>query len=236
MIRVKNAKKTYTLGGEVIHALDGVDFEIKDGEFIAIVGPSGSGKSTLLHTIGGLDCLDEGDISVEDKKLCDLKDKQLALYRNRKVGFIFQKFNLQSTYTALENVELPLLFSGLGKKERTSKAKEALAKVDLSDRMKHKPSELSGGQQQRVSIARALVNDPSIILADEPTGNLDSKTGEIIVDLLKKLNRELKKTLIVVTHDDRVAHKADRVIRVLDGKIVEDIRNGTKEFIEKHTD
>ncbi|MDD3647331.1 MAG: ABC transporter ATP-binding protein [Candidatus Dojkabacteria bacterium] len=236
MISIKNAKKTYKMGGEEIKALDDVSFEVSEGEFIAIVGPSGSGKSTLLHTIGGLDSLDSGTVTVSGDDLASLKDKDLARYRNKTVGFIFQNFNLQSRYTALENVELSLIFGGIPKKERMNRAKDALEKVGLADRIDHKPPELSGGQQQRVSIARAMVNSPKIILADEPTGNLDSKSGEMIIDLLHDLQKNLKVTILVVTHDDRIAHKADRILRILDGKIVEDLSNGKKETVKEYTD
>ncbi len=235
MIKIKNAYKIYKLGDTEVKALDGVSIEIKDKEFIAIIGPSGSGKSTFLHMIGGIDSLDKGKVIVDDKDLSKLRDKELAIYRNKMVGFIFQQFNLQTTYTAIDNVKLPLIFSGVSRKERDRLAIDALKKVGLGDRMKHKPNELSGGQQQRVCIARAIVNNPQIILADEPTGNLDSKSGEIIIQMLKELNKKLGVTIVVVTHDDRIAHKAGRIIRILDGKVIEDVKNG-KELIEKHTD
>jgi putative ABC transport system ATP-binding protein len=235
MIKIQNAYKIYELGGEKVKALDGVSLKISDGEFVAIVGPSGSGKSTFLHMIGGIDSLDKGEVFVDQVNLEEMNDNRLARYRNKTVGFIFQQFNLQTRYTALDNVKLPLIFSGISNKERDKKARNALSKVGLSDRMKHKPSELSGGQQQRVCIARALVNDPSILLADEPTGNLDSKSGERIIKMLRELNNKLKVTTIVVTHDDRIAHKADRILRILDGKIVDDVMNG-KDVAKKYTD
>ncbi|MBN2015930.1 ABC transporter ATP-binding protein [Candidatus Dojkabacteria bacterium] len=236
MISIKEAYKIYRLGGEEIRALDGVSFDVQDGELIAIIGPSGSGKSTLLHMIGGLDTLDKGEINVGEQNLGKLKDKELARYRNSTIGFIFQQFNLQPKYSALENVELPLIFSGIAKKERQERAKDALRKVGLEQRLSHKPTELSGGQQQRVCIARAIVNSPNIILADEPTGNLDSKSGEKIIELLRSLKENMGVTIIVVTHDDRIAHKADRILRILDGKIVEDVRNGKGDIVKEHTD
>ncbi len=236
MIKVIHAKKTYKMGDQVVKALDDVTITIKKGEFLAIVGPSGSGKSTLLHTIGGLDSLDEGEIIVEDLDLNDLKDHEKAEFRNKTVGFIFQSFNLQTHLSALENVELPLVFASVRKKERIERSKKALDDVNLSKRLQHKPNELSGGQQQRVSIARALVNNPKLILADEPTGNLDSKSGEKIIEILHDLNRKLGVTVIVVTHDDRIASKADRIIHILDGKIEEEVSNGKKKAIKKYTD
>jgi len=236
MIKVIHAKKTYKMGDQKVKALDDVTLNIQKGEFLAIVGPSGSGKSTLLHTIGGLDSLDSGDIFVEDLELNEMRDKQKAGFRNKTVGFIFQSFNLQNHLSALENVELPLIFSSVGKNERRKKAINALEDVGLSERMNHKPNELSGGQQQRVSIARALVNNPKLILADEPTGNLDSKSGEKIIGIIHDLNRKLGVTVIVVTHDDRIAQKADRIIHILDGKIKEDISNGKKKAVIKYTD
>lgn len=235
MIKVKNANKTYVMGEEEVKALQEVSFTVDKGEFVAIVGPSGSGKSTLLHTIGGIDSLDSGTIEVDGEDLSELKEIKLAEYRNKYIGFVFQQFNLQSKYTALENVSLPLVFSGVSKAKRRERAQESLELVDLSDRLEHKPSELSGGQQQRVCIARALVNEPTVVLADEPTGNLDSKTGKKIIQLMKDLNKKEDITMIVVTHDDRVAHMADRIIRFLDGKIVEDVQNG-KELIDEFTD
>lgn len=235
MIKIKKAKKVYKLGGSTIKALDDVSIDIKKGEFLAIIGPSGSGKSTLLHTIGGLDTLDSGKILVNEDDIEKFSDKKLAKYRNKKIGFVFQSFNLQNRYTALENVELPLIFAKKEKTNRRTRAKKVLEKVGLSKRLDHKPTELSGGQQQRVCIARAIVNKPEIMLADEPTGNLDSKSGEKIIQILKDLKDDLGVTVIVVTHDDRIAKKADRVIRILDGKIIEEITNG-KEKVEKFTD
>jgi putative ABC transport system ATP-binding protein len=235
MIQIKNANKIYTMGDEEIKALDDVTFDILDGEFVAIIGPSGSGKTTLLHMIGGLDTLDKGKVIVDEKNIEKMKDRDLARYRNKTIGFIFQNFNLQNRFSALENVTLPLIISGVSRKQRGEIAKKALKKVNLTDREKHKPTELSGGQQQRVCIARAIVNNPSIMLADEPTGNLDSKSGEMIIELLRDLNKKMNVTIIVVTHDDRIASKADRILRIFDGKIVEDVKNG-KDVVEKYTD
>jgi putative ABC transport system ATP-binding protein len=228
MIKVENAKKYYKLGDETVKALDGVSLEIKEAETVAIVGPSGSGKTTLMHCIGGIDQLSEGSIFVNNDDLSKMKDRDLSFYRNRTVGFVFQTFNLQPNLTALENVELPLVFAGVNSKERKQKAKDSLTKVGLGDRLNHKPSELSGGQRQRVSIARAIVNTPSIILADEPTGNLDSVSGEKIISLLLELSKNENITLIIVTHDDRIAARAERVIHILDGHIQSDKRDGHK--------
>lgn len=219
MIEITNLVKHYKLGGELVKAVDDISFVVEDSEMISIIGPSGSGKSTLMHIIGGLDTPQEGSIKVDGMDLASMKKSQLAKYRNKKIGFVFQTFNLQSHLTAEENVELPLVFAGIPKKKRRAMAKESLIKVGLGDRLKHKPNELSGGQRQRVSIARALVNSPSIILADEPTGNLDSKTGDIILQLLKDLNKQQKVTLIIVTHDEYVAKSCERIIQIKDGKI-----------------
>jgi putative ABC transport system ATP-binding protein len=235
MINIKNAYKIYKMGNENVVALNCVNLKIQDSEFVAIVGPSGSGKSTLLHMIGGLDTLDKGEIIVNENNLKSLSDNDLAKYRNSLIGFIFQSFNLQAKLTALENVELPLVIRGINKKDRRVLALKSLEEVELEDRINHKPSELSGGQQQRVCIARALVNDPQIILADEPTGNLDSISGQNIIYLLKQLNKKIEATIIVVTHDDRIAKMADRIIRILDGKIIKDVRNG-HHIIKKYTD
>ena len=237
IIKLINAQKTYEMGDEILHPVDNLTFGIDEGKFVSIIGPSGSGKSTLLHIIGGLDKLDSGEISVKDKDLNKLKDNDLAKFRNKTIGFIFQSFNLQPHLNAFENVEYPLVISGMKKSERKLKVDEALDIVGLSDRKFHKPNQLSGGQQQRVSIARAIVNEPEIILADEPTGNLDTNSGKIIVDLLHKLNRESKITVIVVTHDNRIAEQSDEILRIQDGKLIDHIKNGkSKEFISKHTD
>ena len=196
MIEFKNVSRKYTLGGETIHALDNVSLNIKEGEFVAIMGPSGSGKSTFLNLIGGLDRPDKGDVFVEEQDLNKLRDKKLANYRNKVVGFVFQSFNLQSIYTAQENVMLPLYFWKKKNGVRKDMASNVLKLVGLEKRMKNKPSQLSGGEQQRVAVARALVNDPDILLADEPTGNLDSKNGKLIMQLSKNLNKNSTKSNI----------------------------------------
>ncbi len=217
MIKVSNLTKTYKTGDTKFNALDNVSTEIHKGEFVSILGPSGSGKSTLMHLIGGLDKPTSGTIVVDGQNLEKMSGRQLARYRNEKVGFVFQFFNLLQGTSSLNNVILPLIYT---KKSinRKAHATEILNEVGLSKKLKNKPNQLSGGEQQRVSIARALVNDPEIILADEPTGNLDSKTGETIFQLLKELNQK-GKTVVVVTHDNEIAEKTDRVIRVRDGKI-----------------
>lgn len=227
MIVIKDARKIYRMGGEEIKALDGLSLKINEGEFIALIGPSGSGKSTLMNVIGALDSLDNGSIIVDGKDISKLSDNQQALYRRKRVGFVFQTFNLQSRLTALENVELPLIFDNVPARKRAEIALDALKKVKLSDRLQHKPSELSGGQQQRVAIARAIANKPSILLADEPTGNLDSKSGEKIMQLLKQFNEREQVTIIMVTHNERHAAFAGRVLHMLDGKIIQE-RNGTR--------
>jgi putative ABC transport system ATP-binding protein len=192
IIQLKSVSRTFKMGNEIIHALDKVDLDIKKGDFIAIVGPSGSGKSTLANAIGGLDVPDTGKIIVDGEDIANISDSSLSFYRNKKIGFIFQNFNLQPTYTALENVALPLLFAKLKPKKRKQRALECLKAVGLENRQKHKPGQLSGGERQRVCIARALANSPEIIIADEPTGNLDSKKSQEIVGLLKKLNKRTK--------------------------------------------
>ncbi|MEJ0072492.1 MAG: ABC transporter ATP-binding protein [Candidatus Saccharibacteria bacterium] len=217
-IELKNLTKTYKLGDEVLNALDGVSCDIKSGEFVAITGPSGSGKSTLANIIGGLDKPTSGSIVVDGSDLSHVHDKQLSDYRNHHIGFVFQSFNLQGTQTALENVMLPLVFSHMKSKDRKARAKECLEAVGLGDRLKHKPSQLSGGQRQRVAIARALAVKPSIILADEPTGNLDTARGDEIMKLLRDLNKQ-GITLIVITHDMAIAKQADRIIHIQDGKM-----------------
>ena len=219
MIELKSVNRIYELGGEKIFALDGVSLEIADGDFIAIVGPSGSGKSTLANIIGGLDMPDAGEVLVNRENISELSDKEISEYRNRKIGFIFQSFNLQPTYTAQENVMIPLMLAGVALKDRKKRAALCLKAVGLENRMNHLPGQLSGGQRQRVCIARALANDPEVIIADEPTGNLDSKKGAEIIDLLKSLNKESKITLIVITHDQQVAKEASKIITLKDGQI-----------------
>lgn len=209
------------MGEETINALAGINLEIGQGEFVSIVGPSGSGKSTLLNIIGGLDSPTKGNIIVDGQDLSKASDSELSSYRNKKIGFVFQTFNLQPTYNALENVALPLVFARVPFGKRSQIAKEALETVGLGDRVRHKPSELSGGERQRVGIARALVNNPKILLADEPTGNLDSKARERIMELLAELNKERGLTLLLVTHDLESAKSADRMLNMRDGQITE---------------
>jgi putative ABC transport system ATP-binding protein len=218
VIEIKNLTKTYKLGDEVLNALDNVTCTIESGEFVAITGPSGSGKSTLANIIGGLDRPTSGTVLVDGSDLSHVRDRQLSDYRNRHIGFVFQSFNLQGNQTAMENVMLPLVFARMKPKDRKARAKECLEAVGLGERLRHKPSQLSGGQRQRVAIARALAVQPSIILADEPTGNLDSARGEEIMGLLKKLNKQ-GITLIVITHDNAIARQADRIIQIKDGKL-----------------
>jgi len=221
VIRTEGLIKTYEMGAEQVHALQGIDLEIRKGEYVAIMGPSGSGKSTLMNLIGCLDSPTSGRYWLAGRLVSDLDDDELAYIRNKEIGFVFQTFNLLPRATALHNVELPLIYNGTPAEERVQKAKLALQRVDLSDRMHHKPNELSGGQRQRVAIARALVNDPSIVLADEPTGNLDSKTGEEIMGLFENLYRQ-GNTIILVTHEMDIAQHAHRVIFIRDGKIASD--------------
>jgi putative ABC transport system ATP-binding protein len=222
MIKLENITKVYRMGTENIHALSGIDLVVKEGEFVAIVGPSGSGKSTLLHIIGGLDSPTSGIVSVDGQDLSRASDGELSRYRNRSVGFVFQTFNLHPTYNALENVALPLIFSKMPRTKRIKLAREALEIVGLTERASHRPNQLSGGERQRVSIARALVVQPRLILADEPTGNLDSKTGDKIIELLVRLNREKGLTLLLVTHNLDVANIAERTIFLRDGRITEE--------------
>ena len=222
MITIKNLVKDYRLGDETVHALAGVNLDVPDGEFSAIVGPSGSGKSTMLHLIGGLDTPSSGSITVDENDLSRASDKELAKYRNSKVGFVFQTFNLHPTYTALENVAIPLVFSRVAPGERAKRAAVALEAVGMSHRTGHLPNQLSGGERQRVAIARALVTNPSVIVADEPTGNLDSVNGARVMDMLGALNKEKGITLLVATHDAELARRAQRVITMKDGKITGD--------------
>jgi len=220
-IQLRGLKRRYELGGDVVNALDGVDLDIARGEFLCLMGPSGSGKSTLLNLLGGLDSPTGGTITVEGSEITTLDDNDLAHYRQRMVGFVFQSFNLIPTMTALENVELPLIFSGAPPAERRARALAMLERVGLADRLKHRPIELSGGQQQRVAMARSLINEPAILLGDEPTGNLDSKTGEEVLAMLKQLNQD-GQTVVLVTHDPRVSSFATRTIHLLDGRIVDE--------------
>ena len=221
VIELTNIRRTYQMGGETIHALDGVDLEIRRNEYAAIMGPSGSGKSTLMNVIGCLDSPTGGDYSLNGQLVSKMGDAKLAQARNRDIGFVFQTFNLLARLTALANVEVPLIYAGIHRRERHERAREALDRVGLGDRMMHKPSEMSGGQRQRVAIARALVTRPSILLADEPTGNLDSATGVEIMQLFDELH-DAGHTLVVVTHEQDIADHAARIIRLSDGKIIED--------------
>ena len=228
VIRTEGLIKTYEMGAEQVHALQGVDVQILKGEYVAIMGPSGSGKSTLMNLIGCLDSPTSGSYWLAGRLVSELDDDELAYIRNKEIGFVFQTFNLLPRATALHNVELPLIYSGTPAEERVEKAKAAIQKVDLTPRMHHKPNELSGGQRQRVAIARALVNDPSILLADEPTGNLDSKTGEEIMALFEHLHRQ-GNTIILVTHEMDIAQHAHRVIFIRDGKIASDEKIAKKQ-------
>ncbi|NLD03565.1 MAG: ABC transporter ATP-binding protein [Clostridiales bacterium] len=218
MIQMRDIVKRYTLGGEVINALDHVSMDIKDGEYLSIIGPSGSGKSTLMNIIGCLDLPDEGSYQLNGKEITKYSQRQLARLRGEHIGFIFQGFNLLNRLDAIENVELPLIYQKIGVRERRARAKEALDMVGLGDRLKHRPNQLSGGQQQRVAIARALAARPQLILADEPTGNLDSKTGQDLMKLLRDLN-ESGKTIVIITHDVHIASQAKRTLRIVDGHI-----------------
>ncbi|NOU73029.1 ATP-binding cassette domain-containing protein [Paenibacillus sp. LMG 31458] len=221
LIQIEHVSKYYVMGGETIRALDDISLEINHGEFVAIMGPSGSGKSTLMNIIGCLDVADQGAFLLDGKAINQLKDAQLAEIRNRKIGFVFQSFNLLSRLNAFENVELPLIYREMSKKEREPLVMEALEAVDLVDRRWHLLSELSGGQQQRVAIARTLAGDPAIILADEPTGALDSKTGAEILEIFKRLN-EQGRTIVLITHDLAIAQQAKRVVHFRDGRLNED--------------
>ena len=224
VIEVKNLEKTYYVGDMEVNALRGVSFNILKSQFSAIMGPSGSGKSTLMHIIGCLDSPTKGEYHLNGENVANMQDDQLAKIRNKEIGFVFQKFHLLPRNTALENVMLPLKYASIGKTERSKKAIEALTQVGLADRVDHRPSELSGGQQQRVAIARALVNSPAILFADEPTGNLDSKTGEEVMNLLHELNNK-GQTIVLITHEKEIADQTERTIFIRDGKIESDAIN-----------
>ncbi len=233
ILRIRNLRKTYMQGKIPVNALDGVSFDVNKGEILSIVGPSGSGKSTLLSMIGLLDKPTDGSVFINDIEITKASESETPRLRREKIGFVFQHFNLLSTLTAMENVDIAMRFNGISKKKRRERAFELLTMVGLGDRIKHKPSELSGGQQQRVAIARALANDPAIILADEPTGAVDTKTREVIVELLKGLSKK-GHTTIVVTHDMDVARQTDRIITMRDGKISGDSK--TESLIENDAD
>jgi putative ABC transport system ATP-binding protein len=222
IIETRDLWKTYVMGSEEIHALRGVSINIERGEYVAIMGPSGSGKSTLMNLIGCLDTPSKGSYLLNGKQVSEMNDNELARIRNEEIGFVFQTFNLLPRASALHNVELPLIYAGVPAKDRQERAKDALKKVELEDRMMHKPNELSGGQRQRVAIARALVNNPSILLADEPTGNLDSKTGVEIMALFDKLHAG-GNTIVLVTHEADIAAHAHRVIHIRDGQVERDV-------------
>lgn len=223
VIKIRNIKRDFKMGQEILHVLKGIDLDIKKGEYVALMGPSGSGKSTLMNILGCLDSPTSGEYELNGSKVSDMSDDQLAEIRNKEIGFIFQTFNLLPRTTALENVALPMIYAGINKEERTKRAKQVLTDVGLSDRMDHKPNELSGGQRQRVAVARALVNNPSIILADEPTGNLDTKTSIEIMNLIDNIHQG-GNTVILVTHEEDIAQRAKRIIRLRDGMIESDTR------------
>jgi putative ABC transport system ATP-binding protein len=224
IIQTHNLQRRYKMGGELIHALRGVDVSIMPGEYVAIMGPSGSGKSTLMNLIGCLDSPDDGEYWLNGKLVSDMKDRELARVRNRDVGFVFQTFNLLPRADALHNVELPLVYAGIKRKDRVARARQALERVGLGERVNHRPSEMSGGQRQRVAVARALVTNPSILLADEPTGNLDSVTSQDIMSLFGDLNAS-GHTIVLVTHEADIAAHANRVLVLRDGEIFEDYMN-----------
>ena len=223
MIEIKNLTKEYEVGSQKVKALDGINLNVDKGEFISIMGPSGSGKTTLMNIIGCLDSPSNGSYTLNNKSVSDLSENELAKIRNKEIGFVFQSFHLLARNSALENVMLPLKYAGSDKKTALAKSKESLDRVGLSDRYDHSPSELSGGQQQRVAIARALVNQPSILFADEPTGNLDSKTGDDVMNIFKQLNSN-GQTIILITHEDSIAKQSNRIITIMDGLIKSDIR------------
>ncbi|MCD6496049.1 MAG: ABC transporter ATP-binding protein [Candidatus Aenigmarchaeota archaeon] len=229
VFKLEKITKQYRMGEDVVtNALCGIDIEIENGEYVAIIGPSGSGKSTLMHIMGCLDSPTKGRVFIEGIDVSKMKDNELAVVRREKLGFVFQAYNLVNTLTAVENVALPMRFAGVGRGEAVRRARELLKKVGLTDRMGHKPNQLSGGQQQRVAIARSLINDPDIILADEPTGNLDTKSGQEIVELLESLNRKMGKTIVVVTHHLGLAQRADRRIYIKDGKVEREERKASR--------
>ena len=233
MIEVKNITKIYKTGDVEFQALSDVSFTINDGEFVAIMGPSGSGKSTLMHTLGALDSPTSGTYLLDGKDVSTLKDDELANIRRDKIGFVFQAFNLLPRTTVLRNVMLPLVYAGVHGKEREERAKNALLAAGLDeDHFHHMSNQISGGQIQRVAIARALVNNPSLILADEPTGNLDSKTGEIVMGTFQKLNKELKRTIVLITHEQDIAEHADRILFIKDGKLISDKTTHTKRIVK----
>ncbi|MEG0961684.1 MAG: ABC transporter ATP-binding protein [Lachnospiraceae bacterium] len=231
MITLENIRKTYLVGNEQVHALDGVSLSIKESEFVAIIGSSGSGKSTLMNIIGCLDNAEEGSYFIDGQDTMKMSEKELGKIRNQKIGFIFQQFNLIPKLNAYENVELPLIYQGVGGKERGQRVKECLEKVGLKERMYHRPNQLSGGQQQRVAVARALVTRPTLILADEPTGNLDSKSSHDIITLIHELHQQ-GNTIVLITHDNEIAKEACRQVKLFDGKIIWDSQQESKDSRE----
>ncbi len=234
IIKLKNVHKNYWIGGNIVRAVDGVDLTIKKGDFIVIKGPSGSGKSTLMNLIGNLDIPSKGKIYLDDYDTSELTESELAQIRGQKIGFIFQQFNLIPGLTAKENIMLPMIFQNITLEERERKAEELLKMVQLENRGEHSPNELSGGQQQRVAIARSLANDPEVILADEPTGNLDTKTGDTVLDFLEKLHKQ-GKTIVMVTHEEDIGEQADMVHWIIDGKIkkTQNTQNSNKKILKK---
>ena len=228
MIELRNIRKIYLVGGEEVRALDGITLTVEEHEFVAIEGSSGSGKSTLMNIVGCLDTADEGSYYIDGQNVMDLSEHSLAVIRNKKIGFIFQQFNLLPKLTAYENVELPLIYQGLPAKERRARVEESLEKVGLANRKDHRPNQLSGGQQQRVAVARALATHPSLILADEPTGNLDSKSTGDIMELLHELHHQ-GNTIMLITHDNSIAQETERQVRLMDGKIISDSKENRNE-------
>jgi putative ABC transport system ATP-binding protein len=236
ILQASEVKKKYQLGEHAVEALKGVDFSVRKGEFVAIMGPSGSGKSTLMHLLGGLDTASEGEIFLSDQQLSKLNQKEITLARRKHVGFVFQFFNLMPTLSAEENIMLPIIIDGKNPKDFQERLDKLLGLIGLSDRRHHRPDQLSGGEQQRVAVARALITNPAILLADEPTGNLDSKTGQEIMTLLRRSCEELQQTVVVVSHDPRAAAFADRVVFLKDGNIVREAEFSEREAINTKLD
>lgn len=233
IVKIENVWKTYKMGEVDVHALRGVNLTIKKGEFLSVTGPSGSGKSTFMNMIGCLDTPTKGAVYLSNKNISEMSESDLASIRGKKIGFIFQQFNLIPSLTAQENVMLPMLFQKVGENERKKRSKKYLDMVGLGDRLDHKPNQLSGGQQQRVAIARSLSNEPEMILADEPTGNLDTQSGKVIMEFLKKLHKEDNTTIVMVTHDEKVAKQAEKRIYLKDGFIVDDLNKDTQKMIKE---
>ncbi len=233
MIKVKNLRKVYKVGNEKVVALDNINLEIEKGEFCCIVGTSGSGKSTLLNQLAGLEKPTKGSVVIKGENVSKMNEKKLAVFRQNNIGFIFQSYNLMPTMTAVENVAFPLMFKGVKKAVREKKARTILKEMQLKDRMNHKPTELSGGQQQRVGIARAFVGEPAVIFADEPTGNLDSRTTEQVMDMLMEISEKNNITFVMVTHDTELAKKAKRVVTLVDGKIIHDTKQESEGNIDE---